>query len=310
MEQKKSRLTHPAIVCILALVCTLLWGSAFPSVKTGYRLFSIASGDTGSQILFAGYRFTLAGILAWTISSVALRKPVFPVKQIRGKVVILGILQTTIQYVLFYIGLSNTTGVKGSIISASNSFFSILLAHFLMKGEKMTYRKALGCILGFAGVIVINLSGSGLGGGFKLTGEGFLVLSSLAYALAAIYVKTFTNRDNPFTITAWQLLCGGILLILIGKSLGGEVHGFTPVSTLLLFYMAVISSVAFSLWTLLLKYNPVGTVSIYGFTNPVFGVILSALFLGEKAFSLQNLAALILVSLGIIVVNAKKNSDR
>ena len=67
--------------------------------------------------------------------------------------------------------------------------------------------------------------------------------------------------------------------------------------------MAVISSVAFSLWTLLLKYNPVGTVSIYGFTNPVFGVILSALFLGEQAFTLQNLGALILVSLGIIVVN-------
>ncbi len=303
MEKKRNYLTHPAVVCMLALLCTLLWGSAFPSVKIGYRLFSIDGGDTGSQILFAGYRFTLAGILAWVISSLMQKKPAFPVKGIRGKVVFLGILQTTIQYVFFYIGLSNTTGVKGSIITATNSFFSILLAHFLIKGEKMTLRKSLGCLLGFAGVVVVNMTSGGFAGGFALTGEGFMIISCFAYALAAVYVKSFTDQDNPFTITSWQLLLGGILLIIIGKSLGGQVHGFTPVSSLLLFYMAVISSVAFSVWTLLLKYNPVGTVSIYGFTNPVFGVILSALFLGEKAFTLQNLLGLILVSLGIIVVN-------
>lgn len=303
MDKRRNMLTHPAVVCALALLCTFLWGSAFPSVKVGYQLFSVADGDTGSQILFAGYRFTLAGILTWLISTCTSRRPALPVKEIRGKVLLLGLIQTTIQYLFFYIGLSNTTGVKGSIITASNSFFSILLAHFLIRGEKMTMRKGVGCLLGFAGVVVINFSASGFAGGFSLTGEGFMLISCFAYALAAVYVKTFAHRDNPFTITACQLLIGGVLLIVMGVIMGGEVHGFTVKSSLLLFYMAVISSVAFSVWTLLLKYNPVGTVSIYGFTNPVFGVILSALFLGERAFTLQNLGALVLVSLGIIIVN-------
>ena len=92
--------------------------------------------------------------------------------------------------------------------------------------------------------------------------------------------------------------------------MGGQVTGFTWKSSLLLFYMAVISSVAFSLWTLLLQYNPVGKVSIYGFMNPVFGVLLSGMILGENAFTLKNLTALFLVCGGIFVVNLKRNVEK
>ena len=77
-------------------------------------------------------------------------------------------------------------------------------------------------------------------------------------------------------------------------------------STVLLIYMALITTIAFSLWTLLLKYNPVGKVAIYGFTIPVFGVALSGIFLGEKIVTAKNLSALILVSIGIIIVNSGK----
>ena len=73
----------------------------------------------------------------------------------------------------------------------------------------------------------------------------------------------------------------------------------------LLLYMAMISAVAYTLWGVLLKYNPVSRVSVFGFMNPVFGVLLSALILGEsaQALSIYALAALVLVSLGIYVVN-------
>ena len=73
----------------------------------------------------------------------------------------------------------------------------------------------------------------------------------------------------------------------------------------LLRYMAMISAVAYTLWGVLLKYNPVSRVSVFGFMNPVFGVLLSALILGEsaQALSIYALAALVLVSLGIYVVN-------
>jgi len=309
MNEKVNKLKNPWVVCILALICTFLWGSAIPSVKTGYQMFSIRGDDTASQILFAGYRFTLAGVLTFIISCIIDKKVRLPKREIWGNVVILGMIQTTIQYVFFYIGLSNTAGVKGAIITASNSFFSILIAHFMIK-ERITLRKSIGCILGFAGVIVINLTQGGFAGGFSFNGEGFLILSCFSYGFSAVYVKTFVNKDKAFTITAYQLLIGGMILIAIGLGLGGEVHGFTPKSTLLMVYMAIISSVAFSLWALLLQYNSVGRVSIYGFTNPVFGVLLSAVFLGENALTLKNIGALLLVSLGIIIVNLQMPASK
>ena len=92
--------------------------------------------------------------------------------------------------------------------------------------------------------------------------------------------------------------------------LDGNISGFTVKSTLLLFYMAMLSAVAFSLWTTLLKYNPVGKVTIYGFSIPIFGAGLSAVFLGEDIFSLKNLVALLCVSAGIILVNKMSAGER
>ena len=287
--------------CILALVCCALWGSAFPCIKIGYEMFHISG--TGSQILFAGYRFFLAGVFTYIIASILEKRPIRMKLSSAPYVCLQGLLQTTVQYVCFYIGLAHTTGAKGSVINASNGFFAIIMAHFLLKSEKMTWRKAAGCLVGFAGVIVINLSPGAWGSGFSLMGEGMVLLCSFAYGTSSVTLKMISDREHPTTITAYQLLFGGLVLIVTGLLAGGEMHGFTPASTALLIYMALLSTVSFCLWAELLKYNPVGKVSIFGFSIPVFGVTLLALFLKENIFTVQNLAALVLVSVGIIIVN-------
>ncbi len=79
----------------------------------------------------------------------------------------------------------------------------------------------------------------------------------------------------------------------------------------LLLYLGFLSAVAYTLWGVLLKYNPVSRVTVFGFMNPVFGVILSAILLGEKgqAFNGSTLAALVLVCMGIYVVNREKKGN-
>ncbi len=130
---------NTAVRTVLALVCCALWGSAFPCVKIGYELFHIE--NAGSQILFAGYRFFMAGVFTFLLGC-ALEKRIITMKKSSLPFVFgQGILQTTIQYVCFYIGLAHTTGAKGSVINASNAFFSIIAAHFLMKSEKLTLKK-------------------------------------------------------------------------------------------------------------------------------------------------------------------------
>ena len=288
---------------ILALMCCALWGSAFPCVKIGYELFQIEG--SGSQILFAGYRFFLAGVFTFILACV-LEKGVITMKRSSVPYVFgQGLLQTTIQYVCFYIGLAHTTGAKGSVINASNAFFSIIAAHFLMKSEKLTWKKVAGCLVGFAGIIIINLEPGAWSSGFSLIGEGMVLVCAFSYGISSVTLKMISDREKPVTITAYQLLFGGAVLILIGAVSGGNVQGFTAKSTLLLLYMSLLSTVAFSIWAELLKYNSVGKVAIFGFSIPVFGVALSAVFLGEQVVSVKNLIALVCVSVGIIIINRK-----
>ena len=308
MEKK---LQNPIVICVLALLCCALWGSAFPCIKIGYEWMEIEG--IGSQILFAGYRFFLSGVLTFALGCLLERRILRMKRENFGVIFCQGVLQTTIQYVCFYIGLAHTTGAKGSIINASNAFVSIVAAHYMIRSERMTWKKGLGCILGLAGVVLVNLEPGGFGGGFRFLGEGMVLLCTIAYGVSTVLLKMISDRESPMTITAYQTLIGSALLIVIGWLLHGDVGVFTWKSAALLFYMALLSTVAFSLWTLLLKYNPVGKVAVYGFTIPIFGVLLSGILLGETIFSVKYLAALLFVSGGVILVNrndaGKQNRD-
>lgn len=305
MKHNEEFLQKGWVVALLAMVCCFLWGSAFPCVKIGYAMFGIASADTASQILFAGARFTLAGLLTIAIGSVLSRKMLFPKSSSWGMVLRLSMAQTVIQYLLFYVGLAHTSGVKASIIEASNVFLSILISALIFHYEKLGTGKILGCLLGFAGVVLINLNGTGIDGSMTLLGEGSMFLSTLSYALSSVLIKKYGQKENPVTLSGYQFTLGGIIMALVGFGMGGRLTGFTISSTLLLVYMALISAVAYSLWGILLKVNPVSKVAVYGFMNPVFGVILSAVLLKEQnqAFTIQGLISLVLVCIGIYVVN-------
>ena len=101
MNKNKSLLEKPTMVVIVAVLCCLLWGSAFPCIKLGYQLFDIPSGDSSSQILFAGIRFTLAGILVILADSMMQGKILKPSKTAIPKVLKLCMFQTVLQYIFF-----------------------------------------------------------------------------------------------------------------------------------------------------------------------------------------------------------------
>lgn len=295
------RLQKPAVRGLLALLCCALWGSAFPCVKTGYEWLHIET--TGSQILFAGYRFFLAGVLTFIMGCIMERRFLLMKKSSVPYVLRQGLTQTTLQYVFFYIGMAYTTGTKGSVINAANAFVSILAAPLLIKGEKLTWRQGAGCVIGFLGVIIINLEPGAWGNGFSLKGEGMVLICTVIYGISTVIMKKISHMESAMTITAYQLLFGGFIIMAAGFVAGGHIEGFDGKSLALLIYMAMLSAVAFSVWTILLKYNTVGKVAIFGFSIPIFGVFLSAVILKEQIVSLKNLAALVCVSIGILIVN-------
>ena len=307
-DKKSSLLTNSVVLCLLATICCALWGSAFPGIKIGYRLFNISTDDFQSQILFAGVRFLISGLLTIIIGSIVNKGMLKPHKDSWGRIVKLCIFQTVLQYLFFYIGLAHASGVKASIIEGSNVFISILMASLIFRQEAFTWKKVIGCILGFAGVVLVNLNGANLNLSMSFIGEGFVFLSTIAYALSSVLIKNYSKFDNPIMLSGYQFVCGGFLMIALGLVSGGRLSNITWPGIAMLGYLSFLSAIAYTLWSILLKYNSVSKVSVWGFTNPVFGVIFSMLFLNESqnTFGLQTVAALLLVCLGIFVVNSAK----
>lgn len=308
-DQNKNFFQKNINIIICCIFCTALWGSAFPCVKLGYELFNISVDDIFSKILFAGWRFFLAGIIVLLITACIQKK--FPKlkKEAIKSVVILGFIQTTLEYIFFYIGLSYASGFKGAILNSTSTFMMVILAHFFYKDDKLTFRKTLGCIVGFLGIIIVNLSGD-VNSQSSFLGEGCLIISALAFAIGSIISKEATKiESNPMIVTGYQLLIGGFILIVFGLIGGGKLQVTSTSAFMLFLYLALLSSIAFSLWTTLFKYNPVSKVSIFNFLTPIFGTILSALILSEDVFNLKNISALILVCFGIYIVNKPKTKN-
>ena len=296
--------TSPWFIVLGAMLCCALWGSATPFIKMGYKvMFDGGKPDVPSTILFAGIRFAAAGFITVALYSIARKKVLYPKKENLDKVAVIALFQTVIQYFFFYIGLANTSGAKGTIISGSSSFFAIFISCLAFKQEKLTVKKVVACIVGFAGIIAVNLNG--LDFSMNLTGDGFVLFSSISLAFSSVLIKIFSKKEDPVVISGYQFMLGGAVMIIVGLIAGGKIDHFTVGGAAILVYLSFLSAIAYALWGILLKFNPVSKVTIFSFMTPVFGVILTKLMLPEEStVKLVNLIiSLVLVCLGVFMLN-------
>ncbi len=302
MNENKNIFQNPIIVALGALLCCALWGSATPAIKTASPLL-IPQGHVPSTILFAGVRFFFAGIITILIYSIARRKLLYPKLSNMPKVLTVSAFQTVIQYIFFYVGLSLTTGVKGTVLSGSSAFFIVLLAALVFKTEKLSAKKIIACVLGFLGIIIVNLNGLD----FTMNlGDMFVVVSTLSYAFSSMFMKKFSAYEDPVVISGYQFIFGGAFMIIVGIVLGGKISFGDTTGVIILVYLSFLSAVAYAVWGVLLKFNPASKVSVFNFTTPVFGSILSVIFLSAENAALNVpslILALVTVASGILLLN-------
>lgn len=298
-------LKNKKFAILATIFAMVLWGSAIPTIKTTYMELNIGRSDTGSQILIAGIRFFLAGLLGLfyykKFSKEKSEKENISIKYI----VILSLIQTSIQYMIYYIALSNTQGVKASIIQASNSFIVVILSFFLLPNEKIHPNTILAIILGTLGIVVVNGGFSNMGSEFNPLGEGLILISTTFNALSSIYVRKYGQNQDQFFATAAQFILGSIPLIIIGLIMNDKTLAFTPKSVILLAYGAFISATAYVIWNQVLKIYSANEMGMYKLFIPIFGSVFSVMFLGEN-FTLNLLIGLILVTLGSVILNLGK----
>lgn len=285
---------------LLCLLCTFFWGAGYPIVKLSCAYFGIQTQDVPGKLLHAGCRFMLAGLLLLGFSWLRQKKPSFPNRRTLPYVLRLGLCQTVLQYGLLYIGLANTSGTKGAVLNQINVFLLVLLTPLFFKTEKLTRRKIVGCGIGFAGIIVMNLRGMR----FCLEwGDLIVILSSCFAAVGYLLAKAMPAGSDPIQTTGWQQMFGGGVLLALGLLGGGRLKEWNLPGVATFLFLVVCAAAAYSLWFYLLQRNDVGRISVYKFLTPIFGVALSGLLLGESIFTIENIAALVLVCVGLIISN-------
>ena len=245
---------------------------------------------------------TFSGILIFIICFIT-KSFCLPEKKQWTGVIFITLFQTIIHYALTYLGQGMTDGSKTPVLKEISAFFIILIMNFVSKDDKLTLNKIIGCLLGFSGVVIINLSG---GFNFNIQpGDIIIIGAALSNAIGQVFLKfTSSSARSPFTIVAFSHFTGGLIMLLIGIIGGGKLIATSSASYFLLIAIVFTTAIPYMLWSQLYKYNKASIMSVYCLMTPMFGMLFTSLFFGNSnVFSLYSVGALVLISLGILCVN-------
>ena len=296
----KKIFSHPVYGVILTLITCALWGSLFPFIKIGYSAFRIDSGNIPEIMLFAGLRFTLSGVIMVVIFSLGSKKPLLPEKKDVCPVLTVAFLSIVLHYAFTYVALSMGEGSKSAIIKQVGFLFLSCLSFLFVKGEHFSTRKLLCGVLGFLGIIVTGFDGGRLS---FAAGDAMLLAASLCAVAATLITKRAVEKTSPLTLTAYSQLIGGAVMCIGGLALGGRITYFDVKALGAFVYICAASIIAYVTWNTLIKYNSVAKMSIIKFTEPLFAVIFSGIFLGEDVFKTNYVIALVVILLAILLDN-------
>ncbi len=283
---------------LFSLLVMALWGSLFPCVKIGYSIFGIDSNSVANILMFAAMRFSLCGALVCVFCF--LRRKTVPVPTVKSalNIVWIGVFAIVLHYAFTYIGLSMTDSSKTALLKQAGALIYICFSFLFFKDEKFSIFKIIGAIIGFCGIMAINMSSSRVEFSF---GDILILCASLCTVVSNIISRRSAQSSSPLWITGISQLFGGVILFIVSLLLGGVLPQFTVAGSLVFAYICVASITAYTLWYHILKTNELSKLFIIKFAEPLFACVFGAILLGENIFRLQYLAAFVLISSGIII---------
>ena len=282
----------------------LLWGSLFPMVKLGFGVYSVKT--TGDILLFAGIRFLICG-LAISFYSLFTEKEQFEnAKSSLMPILLSGVFAIILHYSFTYIGLNLTNSSKTAILKQTGVLFYVCFSALFLKDDKLTTKKLIGVLLGFAGIVAIN---SGKQGGSFEFGDAFIIAASFCTVFSNVISKKVFVKVSPITSTGVSQLFGGIVLVIIGILLGGKVS-FNH-SWWIMGYICLASIFSYCIWYGAVKNAELSKLFIIKFAEPVFSALFGAVILRDNILRLEYLIAFFLIAIGVTIShssNQKKST--
>jgi len=291
---------------ILPLIPMVFWGSLFPFIKIGYKTLNIDATSVPDILMFAAVRFIISGIIVCIIASFTIKKEERPTPKIFGSIVIMGMFSIVLHYAFTYMGLGITDSSKTALLKQFAPLLYSCFAFLFIKTEKFNILKILGALVGFAGIVAINLGTDVRGLSF---GDVLILSASVCSVISMVMSWHIVKKTNPFWITAISQTVGGIILLCAALVLGAQFPVFTLESTLVFTYICIASIVGYVLFGFAQKYSDMTKLFIIKFTEPLIACVFGAVLLGEDILKIQYLVAFVLITAGILLGNRETNNE-
>ena len=292
-----------AKMLVLSLLVMALWGSLFPMIKIGYDTLSINSSDIPSILMFAAVRFTLCGMLIVIMALIRKDKIGSPRARTIGSMLLIGLFSITLHYACAYVGISYIDSSKAALIKQVGALIYVCVAFLFFKNESFGIWKIVGGLLGFFGVVAINIDATGFSLGI---GEAITLLASVCFVVSSILTKKTLEGASPLWLTGISQLFGGVLLLIAALAMGGGDVTVSPLGILSFLYICTASIVSYLLWSYILATSELSKMLVIKFAEPMFACVFGAVLLGEDIFKWQYLVAFVLISGGILLANKRK----
>ncbi|MEX2558636.1 MAG: DMT family transporter [Pirellulales bacterium] len=292
---------------MLALLCAVLWGGLAVAIRY--------TQDDLPPIGTAGLRFALAsavlvGWARWQHAPLAVQPG-------QGRaVIVLGLLLFA-QIALFHWGLTRTNSAHGSVLIGANPLFVATIAHFVLPGDRLSLSKLLGLSVATAGLVTVVAgeqarwtSAGASADPATLAGDAIVLASSLLLGIKTVYTKHVLARTEVVKLLVWSnLLATAMFLAYSLVFEGPERYRFTPAAVGGLLYQGlVVAGFCFTAWTYLLRHHRASQLAVFGFGQPLFGILFGVWLRGD-AFSVWLGVGALAVAAGVYLVTRSEGLE-
>jgi drug/metabolite transporter (DMT)-like permease len=287
------------------LVLCVIWGSTWLFIKLGLEALP--------PLTFAAIRFVISCAIIFSI--IRIRGIKLP--RARGDwslLAITGILSFALNYGLVFWAEQYISSGLAALLQATLPAFGLVFAHFHLPGERLSWARIGGVVLGVCGVGVVFSNQLAVSGTMALAGCVAMILSAMFAAYSNVLVKAYGKNMNPAVLAAGQMLFGLLVLLVVGIPLEGNPLRFhwTPIALISLLYLAVVGTViAFMLYYWLVLNMDVTKSMLISLVTPVVAVLLGMLVLDEQ-IGWRTLfgGAMIMMGIALIVVRKARKQEQ
>ncbi|MFC2949345.1 DMT family transporter [Virgibacillus sediminis] len=297
---KKWIIENKAAVWLLVLAITLIWGYAWVTMKAALEYMG--------PFAFSSFRFGTGAVTLLLV--VWIMKIGLPPKEYWKHLVIVGILQTAIVFLLVMYGLTFVDAGKSSVLLYSMPMFSSLLAVKFL-GEKLTPAKLIGLTIGMIGLLTIMGWDIWIGQPAEvILGEVLIVIGALSWAVSNTYFRLHVQDLPKIQSSAFQMLFGSIAIIIASLFLESQpIVWNAELIYYILFTGVLASALCFTVWFIIMSRLDMVSATISTLLVPIFGLAFSSVLLGET-MTIGVLTGSAMIIIGIIIATVRWKNPR